>query len=251
MARSTEGGQGANNLASEGMPKFAGGDNFDLSYDFLNAHLDPHVDGFAGLDGSRIANGIAHQDACVDGCSPLVHYNPPQQPLNQRGASSASAVFQPRLRHSISNLDYSCLQPQPMQFDMSGSNPPHMDFKDTVDSSATGQFQDSDEWGFVFDQPLSLFPDPRLSGGDDDNRSLAPSSTSCDSACDLDNRCTGVACANTKDACTDRNCPDLSASIPCEVANAAAALASIGGVPETQPPSCYPNSTTGEQRAKH
>lgn len=132
-----------------------------------------------------------------------------------------------------------------------------MDYKNPIGPSATGQFQDNGEWGFVFDQPPSVFPNAGLSGGDEDKRSLAPSSTTCDSACDLDNRCVGVACANTDDACTDRNCPDVPARVSCEVVNAAAALTSIGGAPGPQQPDyhvstpcnasdlCFPFEATG------
>lgn len=237
MARIPGGYHGVDHLALEGVSKLIEGENFDIPYGFLGQSEDQNGGAYSALDGSRIADGSAHEDACVDGCSPHVHLNAaaPQQ-LNQRGPSSS---FQPRARHSVSDLDYTCLQPQSFHFDMMGSNP-RMDFKTPIAPSGSGQFpQDNGEWGFVFDHPLPSFPNSGLAGGDDDRRSVAPSTTTCDSACKLDNRCTGVACANTDDACNDRNCPDVSARpsrVSCEVVNAAAALTSIGGAPGPQLP---------------
>lgn len=75
---------------------------------------------------------------------------------------------------------------------------------------------------------------------DRDRRWEACSVTTCDSRCDLSDPCTGEACANEVDACTDRTCPekigsdgnDLSSKLPLDVVNAAAALANIGGIPD-------------------
>lgn len=247
MVRTTGNYQGVDHLALEGVSRLIEGENFEIPYGFLNQSVDRSgSNNYLSLDGSRIVDGSAHEDACVDGCSPLVHYNT-SQAMNSRGVP---ASFQPRIRHSVSNLDYSCLHPQSLHFDMPGSAP-RMDYKDTIDPSASEQFQDNGEWGFVFDQPLPAFPEAAFPGRDEDNHSLAASSTTCDSACNLGNRCTGVACADTDDACNDRNCPDLSASIsctiPCEVANAAAALTSIGGAPGPQQLGC-PVPTSGKLR---
>ncbi|KAL1882732.1 hypothetical protein VTK73DRAFT_1252 [Phialemonium thermophilum] len=219
--------QTMNSLSHDGITKLLDSENFGLAYSLGDTSLPAGDSCFSAPGASKPLGGSAHEDSCVDGCSLGVHYNASQS-LITRGVS---ASFHQRVRHSVSDLEFTYLHPQSLDL---GLGSQRATFKDTMDSSASAQLQDNGEWGFVFDNPLTMVDDDGPSGRDEDSLSLAPSTTTCDSACRLDNRCTGIACANTEDACTDRNCPDTTGRVPSEVAKAAAALTSIGGGPPAQ-----------------
>jgi hypothetical protein len=185
------------------------------SFDFLGPSI-PQGDGF---DASKMAvNGAAHDDTCVDRCSTLgVIYNAPQA-LHHRGFSLSMHT---RNRHSISASNLTSLPPHMLQLGAPESAWASPSFKGVIDLPANAHIAYDRDWPSALEdgQLTSMYSSMPPPIEDEDSRSLSGSITTCNSACVLDNRCTGVGCAEESDVCIDANCPDSR-----EVVNAATAL---------------------------
>ncbi|KAK2069471.1 hypothetical protein P8C59_004052 [Phyllachora maydis] len=166
----------------------------------------------------------AHDDMCVDNCTGLGVYNG-STAFNHRGASMAlrahTSSYLPR--HSISQaqpytsqLQSQHLSPQPWMQQRAFA---HLGLHHNHN---THMFDNHD---FALHRtPISQPVVPPVM--DDDVGSC------CNSNCDMEDKCTGVSCADKADACTDRNCPGQPPSL--DLDDAAATLMDLSHGQEQQ-----------------
>lgn len=181
----------------------------------------------AGFGSLRLAGGSSHDDSCLDDCVALGLYNGPNSVVvHHRSAPFATHT---RNRHSLGHPGYgyyhhSILFPNGSQNHTPVLGPSHY-------------IHDVPEFSHLprsFGGPPSLGrPDGTFSRAvarriEDDGQSVALSSRCCDSQC-LGEACTGTSCATEASACYDQNCAVMEPGVTSEVADAAAALTSIGG----------------------
>ncbi|KAK3362929.1 hypothetical protein B0T25DRAFT_444505 [Lasiosphaeria hispida] len=179
----------------------------------------------SGPDVSRLPNGggayESHDDLCIDQCMGVGLYNGSQY-FNHRGTPAsqpncwASRVMPPH-QNPGSLYDYSLnLDANAMQF-RTGFAPSHSDLY---------QHWYNPQPQTDLDQSLES-----LQGREEDSESC------CNSECTMTGKCSNTACANKEDACTDQTCPErpVTAAVPSEVVDGAAALISINHAPGQQP----------------
>jgi hypothetical protein len=181
-------------------------------------------------------HGMAHED------SSLTSYSGPQYRSNAYNGTPASTLL--RNKSITANLENPDASHNLFQYSLSGSALSYNDqeiFSPNDDKHHTNR-----SWTETYGQYVPQLSQTGINRTeqqmlqDQDRQWEACSVTTCDSRCDLSDPCTGEACANEVDACTDRTCPeknssdgnDLSNKLPPEVVNAAAALANIGGMPD-------------------
>jgi uncharacterized C2H2 Zn-finger protein len=180
--------------------------HFDFDFSVMH-HPQQTPSEDARLSATAGAAYESHDDLCVDRCMGVGLYNGFQQ-LNHRGGPPSLQNRWPR-----DSQDFPMgLSDLSMQFRAADIAPPSANF-----------YQQS--W---YTHQL----DPCVPCADEDCHSMADSC--CDSECTMTDKCTDVACADTKDACTDQTCPERAAvPVPTsEVVSGAAALISINHSPE-------------------
>lgn len=218
---------------------------------FDNSHAQGQAFGQTFQNGMAVPKtiyGTAHDDSFLDGCDGVRYAMVSGYPNtsmtnvpNTRNKPNMAAHAHPNNLYNPQNT---------FQYGFPGASMSYAG-GGIFNPSGDGQSEKL-SWTDVYGHYVPTVSQDRVSGtlnaqnntqnglGEDDNRSEAGSATTCDSHCDLSDPCTGEACANEVDACTDRNCPEKNCSetatpskLPLEVVNAAATLAKIG-VPEFQ-----------------
>lgn len=206
---------------------------FSQEETFSNTFTEPKT--FQGM----AHHGAAHADSCLDSCSGTQY----------RSSTPKGTLANTALRNKFmpANMENSYAGQNIFQYDLLG---PTMDYNDHGIFGANDDKQhENRSWTETYGQYVPQMSQTGINRTGEqilqnqDHQWEACSVTTCDSRCELSDPCTGEACANEVDACTDRTCPekndvdisDLSKNkLPAEIVNAAAALANIGGMPDFQ-----------------
>jgi hypothetical protein len=159
----------------------------------------------------------AHDDMCLDRCTGVGVFNGSNN-FSHRGAQPSAALRHPSLadlESNLSNRQWYVQQKQP-QYRQDPQNQGHFSTPGSMQGIMTTPWMQQpttfapdlleaarrQSYSSSFPVPGNMTPHETFTTeGEGDDAS------SCDSSCSMTDKCTGVACAENDDVCTDRVCP--------------------------------------------